>query len=493
MTSSVSLQKRIAKALSEGISNFDLFYQLTYMSATAAAGIGRNRVFRLARELPNSAAQYFRAIHGLVEDLRFNYPDACRVIGEQVDAENIKYFLLRLSDSLRSGEPLAPFLAREAEIQGEDYANEYERSLESLKKWNDGYTSITVSVALIVIINMVSSMIYDIGTVTMMMMVMTAAAAGFGVAWVLGRAAPQEVKSVSLAEGSQKQRLARKLFRILAPGTVMACLVLVLLKVEEGWIMILASFLLAPIGVVSLIAENEVDKKDAEVSAFLRSIGGTATSRGTTLKDALDHLEMDSFPALELDIQRLGRRLKAFVKPPLCWRTFGTETGSKLIEQATGVFFEAVNLGGDPEQAGLLSSLFSMKATMLRAKRRGVAATFSWLIVVMHGILTALMGFLIGIIYQFTATLESAMAALEQGEQAATTMSMDTFAFGLPNVSFLEQLTMGMVLLLALINAFAIVSSEGAHLLKIFFYLSILLFLSGVGLLFAPSLAKLVM
>ena len=70
---------------------------------------------------------------------------------------------------------------------------------------------------------------------------------------------------------------------------------------------------------------------------------------------------------------------------------------------------------------------------------------------------------------------------------------MDTFAFSLPDVSFLKQLTMGMVILLTLINAFAAVSSEGSHLLKTFFYLSILLFLSGVSLLFAPSLAKLVM
>jgi flagellar protein FlaJ len=492
VTSSVSLQKHIAKAFSEGISSFDLFYQLMYMSATAAAGIGRNRVFRLARELPNPAAQYFRAIHELVEDMRFNYPDACRVIGEQVDSENTKNFLLRFSDALRSGEPLAAFLTREAKVQGENYTNEYERNLESLKKWNDGYTAITVSSALIVIINMVSTMIYDVGTATMMMMTMTAAAAAFGVAWVLGRAAPQEVKSIPLAEGSQEQRLARKLFRILAPGTVMACLVLVLLKVEEGWIMILASFLLIPIGVVSLVAENKVDKKDIEISAFLRSIGGTATSRGTTLKDALVHMKIDSFPTLEVDIQRLSRRLRAFVKPVLCWQTFGNETGSKLIAQATGIFFEAVNLGGDPEQAGLLSSLFAMTTTMLRAKRTATAATFTWLIVAMHGILAALMFFLLGIIGQFVATIENAMATLEMSEQSMQTLSMEALAFSLPEVSFLEQMTIGMIVLLALINAFAAVSSEGSHLLKIFFYLPILLFLSGVSCLFAPSLAQLV-
>jgi archaellum biogenesis protein FlaJ (TadC family) len=103
------------------------------------------------------------------------------------------------------------------------------------------------------------------------------------------------------------------------------------------------------------------------------------------------------------------------------------------------------------------------------------------------------MGFLLGIIHQFVAALESAMAALEGGESAGQALPLDTLAFSMPDVSFLDQLTMGMVFLLALINAFAAVSSEGAHMLKMFFYLSILLLLSGVGILFAPSLAKLVM
>jgi archaellum biogenesis protein FlaJ (TadC family) len=133
-----------------------------------------------------------------------------------------------------------------------------------------------------------------------------------------------------------------------------------------------------------------------------------------------------------------------------------------------------------------------MTTTMLRAKRKGVAATFTWLIMVMHGILAALMFFLLGIVNQFVATLENALATLEQGEEAMQTLSMDALAFSLPDVSFLEQMTIGMVILLAFINAFAAVSSEGSHLLNIFFYLPILLFLSGISCLFVPSLAQLV-
>ncbi len=495
MKSSTSLQKRIAKAFSERITSFDLFYQLTHMSATSAAGISRDRVFLVARELPCPSARYFKDIHLLVDSMRYNYPDACRMVGQSVGGEETRNFLLRLSDALRSGEPLPPFLAREAAVQGENYSNEYERQLESLRKWNDGYTAVTVSVALIVIINMVSTMIYDLGRVTMLLMMMTAGAAGFGVAWVISRSAPQEAKNVPLQEGSKEQQLARRLFQILAPVTVVASLSLLLLGVDEGWIMILASLLMAPIGIASMVAESNVDKKDKEISAFLRSVGGTATSRGTTLKDALANIKIDSFPTLEPDIHRLGLRLNAFGKPGLCWQMFGAGTGSKLVDRTIGIFYEAVNLGGDPEQAGILSSLFAMRTSMLRAKRSGIAATFTYLTVIMHGVLVALMVFLLGILGQFTAMLETALTSIAQDGEAlqSAQMSMGVLPFSLPDISFLRQMTMGMVIILALTNAFAMVSSEGSHLLKMFLYFSLLLLLSGVSFLIVPSLVHLVM
>ena len=133
MTSSTSLQKRTAKNYSDQVSKFELFYQLTYMSATGAAGISRDRLFNLARQVPSPSSQYFGDIHNLAENMRYSYPDACRIVGDHVKSEDARSFLLRLSDALRSGEPLAAFLAREAEAQSESYTNEYERNLESLK------------------------------------------------------------------------------------------------------------------------------------------------------------------------------------------------------------------------------------------------------------------------------------------------------------------------------------------------------------------------
>ncbi|MBL7182981.1 MAG: archaellar assembly protein FlaJ [Anaerolineae bacterium] len=492
MNSSRSSPKRTANIYSKEISGFDLFHLLTHMSVTAASGISRDRVFHLAAQLLSPPALYLGEVNRLVDNMRYNYPDACRMVGQRVKSENGRSFLLRLSDALQSGEPMADFLAREARVQGEHYTNEYERGLESLKKWNDGYTSVTVSVALIVIVNMVSTMIYDIGATTMLGLVFLAVLAGSSVAWVLYRAAPQEVKSVSLAEGSREQRLALRLFKIFAPVAAVVSLALMLLDMDKGWILVTASLLLFFPGVVSLVADGKVNKKDAEVGALLRSVGGMATSIGTTLTEALTKIDIASFPALEPDVKMLNLRLQAIGQPEFCWQKFATETGSKMISQTIGVFYEGVNLGGDPERVGTLSSLFATKTYMLRAKRQGVAATFSWLLIIMHAIMTGLMIFLLEIVRQFGIVLEEAMASIDLGAETAQ-FATSMFSFGSVRIPLLEQMTLGMVLVLVVINAFAIVADEGAHFIKIVFYLSLMLLLSGICYLIIPSTVQMVM
>jgi archaellum biogenesis protein FlaJ (TadC family) len=135
-----------------------------------------------------------------------------------------------------------------------------------------------------------------------------------------------------------------------------------------------------------------------------------------------------------------------------------------------------------------------MKTSLMRVRRRGVSATFSWLTIVMHVALAALMVFLLNIIAEFVIMLETAMMSVggEQGEEALRGMTTGVMAFGMPEIPFLEQITIGMIIVLVLINAFAIVGSEGSLFLKIFLYMSILLFVSGVSLFTVPSLVQLV-
>jgi len=459
------------------------------MSVIASAGIPGRKVFDLARKVEAAPAKLFDAIHKLAENMRYSYPDACRMVGERVRSEDMRTLLLRLADALRSGEPLPSFLVREARVHGERYENEYERNLEALKKWNDGYTAVTVSVSLIIINNMVSTMIYDLGQVVMAAMAFGAIVIGFIVAWVLSRAAPQEVMSVPWAQGSKEQRLAFKLLKISLPIVLLVTLAMVLLKVSFGWIFVTLGVLLLPLGIASYRAESHVAKKDEEIGAFFRSLGGTATSRGTTLGQALESIEMASFPNLRPHIRKLLLRLRANAKPEVCWQLFGLETGSLLIDQAVDMFFDATSLGGDPEQSGLLSSMFTEKVAMLRAKRRGVAGTFSWLILAMHTVLSALIVFVLQILKKFMQLIQ-ASGTMEYQEEAMRQLAVRMLTFTTPQTAFLEKMALALIVMMALTNAFAIVASEGTHIAKMSFYLAIMYFVSGISFLIVPSIVN---
>lgn len=488
-TSSTSSPKLIGKSFSKfgNVSAFDLFYQLTYMSAAADAGVSRSKTFELAAQTGSPAAQYFQAINTLVNELRYDYPEACRTVADKAKSDDVKSFLLRLSDALRSGELMPAFLSREAAVQGDNYANAYERDLESLKKWSDAFSSIIVSVALIVIINLVSTMIYQMGVGIITGLVVTAVIMGFFGAWVLSRAAPQETMIVPSREGSSGQRHTLHLSQVLLPLTAVLTTLMIILGLHRSWVLIIMSILLLPIGIVSYRADLLITKKDAEIGSFLRSIGGMATSTSTTLKEALTKIDISSFPVLKTDVERLSTRLLALVSPTICWQRFAAETGSQLVREATGIFYEAVRLGGDPERVGSLCSLFATRTAMLRAKRRVVVSTFSWLTLVMHVTVAGLMVFVLEIIHNFLKMMQAAINP-DQADMAADSLAMPLANFSAAQLQFLDIMTIMMVVLLAVVSALAIIASDGGYKFKLMLYLAALLFMSGLSFWGVPPL-----
>ena len=119
--------------------SFDMFYQLSYMSTIASAGVPRDQIFGRSSELQCASAEYFKRIELARTRLKYDYARACQAVGESLSEEEVKGLLLRLSSSLISGEPEDEFLTRESKARAEDYENEYGRNLEALKMWTDAY------------------------------------------------------------------------------------------------------------------------------------------------------------------------------------------------------------------------------------------------------------------------------------------------------------------------------------------------------------------
>ncbi len=458
------------------------------MSAVAGAGIARSRVFELGANLPRIPADYFKRVHLLAQKLGYDYAAACTKVGLAVKSDTMISLLLRLGNALTAGQPEADFLTEEAGVQGEAYEKEYERDLESLTKWTDAYAAVTVSATLMIVINMTSSLIYDLGDVIITGLVVTSLAIAAVTAWILSRAAPKEEIDLFSPEGTWPQRLAGQLAIYTLAAVFIVCPLLMVAGMSLGATLIVAAIILMPMGAISMWAGREIDKKDREFGPFLRSLGSMAVATGTTITEALTRLDLSSFPTLETDLIRLRSRLLAAVEPELCWRKFALQTGSKLIGETVNIFNDAVRLGADADTVAFLAAEFGTKTIMLRAKRKVVASTFSWLTVAMHGTVSALMIIILEIIRNFTAMIETAASALDQ--QALESASTVVPTFNTPNVGFFQLIAIVMVIMLSVINAYAIIATDGGHKYKGIFFLSILLFLVGISFIVIPPLVK---
>lgn len=475
----------VRKSKLKEVTGYDLFYQLIYMSAIAAAGIDRRKIFQLASDLPRETAAYFRRINLLSRRLGYDYSESCKIVGERVKSDVMKSLLLRFSDALAAGQPESAFLAEEADIQTEAYEKEYERDLETLKKWTDGYGALIMSSGMIIIINLISVLIYPIESSTVGVLVMVGLTSAGGGAWILYRSAPAERKALFKPNGPRLQTLTRQLAYGGGAGVIAIGLPAGLLGLGLGPTLILSGVFLLPAGLVSMMASREVEKKDKEMGVFLRAVGGFATSTGTTVGEAMDRIDFSSFPAIRTDLERLQARMKASIDPKLCWRKFSEEIGSRLITETSVLFNDAIGLGGDADTVGLFAAKYVALTNTLRARRIVVSATFTSLTIVMHGVLAALMVIIMEVIRNFSVIIDESMAAANQAIES-TTMPLPTF--GAPELGVLQAATIGMVIALVFINAFAIVSTDGGHMIKSTLYLAALLIVSGLTFVFVPPM-----
>ena len=465
--------------------SFDLFYQLSYMSSIAAAGISRSQIFEFASKLPCSSSRYFGEVHFLAKQMRYDYAVACRTVGESAEAEQARSLLLRLASSLGSGEKEADFLAQEAEVQAESFKNEYERGVESLRKWTEAYAALIVSAALIVMVAAISMLIYSVASsFTVSLIGITICVSIIG-SWAVYRVSPKEIRVHSSSTKCAAYSRARWLARIFLPAAIAGFFITLLAGFGLGLALIVGSVLILPIGVAGVLFDRQVRKKDTDISTFLRSLGNIASAVEITVSNALEMLDLRSTANLSEDVKRLHSRLASRLKPEICWQRFSLETGSETIYRSVKMFNDAARLGGDPEEVGDRSSLVAMTLEFLRAKRNQVSASFGILAFLMHAALIALLIFVVQVILLFGEVVEGVYT---EGVAEAQATALEVFSFSFQGVHLLETLTLPCILVMSVTTAFAVKAADGGNNYKLFCYLAVTLGMSGIGLVAVPIL-----
>lgn len=465
---------------------YDLFYQLSYMSSIAAAGLPRSQIFDFASRLPCISSRYFAEIHAVASEMRYDYSVACRMVGEATENDMVRSLLLRLSSSMGSGESEAAFLEEEARIQAETYRNEYERAVETLRMWTEAYAALIVAASLVVIVAAISMIIYPVAltfTVALVGVTICVAVAG---AWAIHRVSPKERRVHSPPAHCAVQTRLIRVARILIPAAIVAFLVIWMGGLGLGWALMAAAALVLPVGVVSATFDRQITKKDMDISTFLRSLGNVATAIGVTASNAVERLDLRATANLSPDVVNLRDRLNSRLQPDVCWQRFSLETGSETVYRSVKMFHDANRLGGEPEQVGQRSSLVAMTMSFLRARRTQVSTTFGYLVIAMHVALTGLLVFVIEVLLSFGQVVEGiSSTAVEEAQTRAT----EVFSFSFGGIEHLESLTIPTVLVLSITNAVAMKAADGGNAYKICLYLAWTLGVSGLALIIVPILA----
>jgi flagellar protein FlaJ len=472
--------------------NVDLFCHLTYMSALATSGLPRSLLFDYSTRLPLNSSKFLKEVHFMAKKLNYDYSEACRIVGGKTKETEVKALLLRMSGALASGEKEADFLAREAFVIGEKYGDDYERRVESLKRWTDAFVALILSAALVVVISVVSMLIFPtspvlIAVLTWFMLMAT----GLG-AWIMYRSAPKEMKTHKFPNTSALQTKAKQLFKfIVLPALVIIAIVGIVLRPDLGWIMLAAGTVMLPIGYLAYRDDRHIDKIDNDIGSFIRSVGGITKAIGTTAAEALERLDLDSLGTLKKGVKKLIASLRFGIDPQLCWLKFVEDTGSEQANRSVRIFWDGISIGGDAAVVANQSSMFALKVSLLRGKRNMIASGFSYLCIAMHATLAILLIGIYNILLQFSNAVQSMAGTAQEGMEALN--QLPTFAFfsqGGSQLQTLNMLVLAMLIMLTFVNAVAIKVVEGGHNLKFVFYLGLTLIISGFSMLIVPNLVQ---
>ena len=495
MTSTTSSPGPIEKVSSDNIVvAFDLLSNLTYMSSLSAAHSSRELTLRKAGERARlKTAVIFQHVHLLAQRLGLEYVQALQLVAEKAKAKSIKSLLLRFASTMASGESEQEFIREETRVEGVRYANQYERSIENLRKWTDAYAALLVSVSLIVVVALVSTLMGAIEQSFVLIIGAVMFLIPAGGVYVILRSAPYEqITYEGESLGPPDRRTARTLLRTLGLIGVMAGLLAAyLFGVGEG-LLIFGLFIL-PAGYFATRDDGKVTAIDKEVATFIRALGNIAGATGTTLASALRKLDLESMGSLAPDVVRLRDRLGSELPTELCWERFKEETGSELLKRSTEMLVDGVEAGGRAEEIGDIAATYASTVSELRETRRLTSSSFSFLVIPMHAAMTGLLLFILEIISSFNSRLSDAALGLTDISAEATVAlnrSGGLSMFEAQDLTLISAMIAMVVVTLTVSNALASKAAAGGNNLKIRFSLGIMSVISGATMIMVPKIAN---
>lgn len=254
-----------------------------------------------------------------------------------------------------------------------------------------------------------------------------------------------------------------------------------------GIALIGSAMVLAPLGYVAFRDDARIDNHDRDIATFLRALGGIMGTAGATVNEAMSRLNRRSLGTMEPHVHRLYVRLNNNISPQLCWLRLAGETGSEMVSRSVRIFWDGLRMGGDPGRIGTLASNFAQKVVLLRASRKLVSGTFAWVVIPLHVALLGIMLFITEVMRIFGTQLTKIQDETLTSDTLAEAGVSQALLFASPDMRIISLFVGMMVFLLTVSNTFAPYAAAGGHPYKMCLYGSIMMLISGVGIIIVPA------
>ena len=482
---------------------YDLLSILTYMSVLVCGGMGREQILTNCSRQKLKTAIIFEYIYSMAKYMGVEYTHAFQIVSEKARASRIKSILLRFASAISSGESEAEFIDQETRAESNRYMNEYDNSVENLKKWTDAYAAILVSVTLIMVVSLVSTMMGNLGEKFIVLMGLVLFSITTIGVYVIYKVAPTENTTYTTGDGMPiHRRMARLSLLALAPVGLVSGMLLASrfdFLIGSAIFFVCVGVSLLPAAVFAWLDDARITRLDDMFPMFVRSLGNVAGAANINLIGALARIDTRSMGHLEPQIINLRLRLDANLPSDQCWEAFRKETGSDLVNRGSHMLIDGVTFGGKADVVGDISSKFAQGIVQLRAKRRLTSATFSFLTLPLHATMVFVLVFVLQIVATFNTELSDAYSAtgygspesvdsiatnLEIPDQLGVPESGDLAGgigfFAVQDLTLVTYTVVMVVLTLTVANSLAPMFASGGSGLKFATFLSPMCLLSGL-------------
>ncbi len=361
--------------------NIHLF--VTYMGSLSTLHLPRKEILRTAaqREEYGETAAIIKRIIYLSDHWNLGLDKTSARMSGLVPSQILGNFLDRMAAALDFGESMEEFLIGEQDAVMSEYEGEYREALKRLDLLNDIITSLVIAGAFILSGTFLLPLIMGYSIYFLL-----AASALFIVfvdviiIIIINGFVTQDHILSSLPIKDAEFHTMRKSMYVTFPATFLLMgLSLLLWWLDYAPIHFGMSVAVLPLLVTGYLAkkqESTVLKRDYGFTSFMRSLGGSMSAKGGSLKGTLGPLRIHNYGILNDLIDRLYRRLMIGADKVKAWMYFSGECGSEMIEKFSTIYIEVIRVGGDPRVAAEIISKNFTRLLTVRELRLQMSGSF---------------------------------------------------------------------------------------------------------------------